>query len=49
MARFPPPAALEALATDIGGVLESMEEVSDYLERVVHAVRGTSSGATRWG
>jgi len=32
-------AALEALSKDIGGVLESMEEVSDYLERVVHAVR----------
>jgi GAF domain-containing protein len=34
-----PPAALEALTTDIGGVLESIEQVSDYLERVVHAVR----------
>ena len=28
-----PPAALQALTTDIGGVLESMEQVSDYLER----------------
>ena len=46
---FPPPAAVEALATDIGGVLESMEEVSDYLERVVHAVRRHVTGCDEVG
>ena len=30
-----PTAALEALAKDIGGVPESMEEVSDYLEQAM--------------
>ena len=44
-----PPAALEALTTDIGGVLESMEQVSDYLERVVHAVRRHVSGCDEVG
>ena len=42
-------AALEALNTDIGGVLESMEQVSDYLERVVHAVRRHVSGCDEVG
>lgn len=42
-------AALAALTTDIGGVLESMEEVSDYLERVVHAVRRHVSGCDEVG
>jgi GAF domain-containing protein len=44
-----PQAALEALTTDIGGVLESMEQVSDYLERVVHAVRRHVSGCDEVG
>lgn len=44
-----PPVALEALITDIGGVLESIEEVSDYLERVVHAVRRHVSGCDEVG
>jgi GAF domain-containing protein len=44
-----PPAALEALTSDIGGVLESMEQLSDYLERVVHAVRRHVSGCEEVG
>jgi len=48
-ARLAPPAALEALTTDIGGVLESMEQVSDYLERVVHAVRRHVPGCEEVG
>ncbi|HYN66793.1 MAG TPA: GAF and ANTAR domain-containing protein [Ornithinibacter sp.] len=44
-----PGAALAALTTDIGGVLESLEEVSDYLERVVHAVRRHVSGCDEVG
>lgn len=43
------PAALHALTADIGGVLESMDEVSDYLERVVHAVRRHVSGCDEVG
>jgi GAF domain-containing protein len=31
-------ALLERFSAELGGVLESMEELSDYLERVVHAV-----------
>ena len=46
---MPSTAALEALNTDIGGVLESMEQVSDYLERVVHAVRRHVSGCDEVG
>ena len=46
---LPSPAALEALNTDIGGVLESMEQVSDYLERVVHAVRRHVTGCDEVG
>jgi len=46
---LPSPAALEALNTDIGGVLESMEQVSDYLERVVHAVRRHVKGCDEVG
>jgi len=46
---MPSLAALEALTTDIGGVLESMEQVSDYLERVVHAVRRHVSGCDEVG
>jgi len=44
-----PPPALEALTSDIGGVLESMEQLSDYLERVVHAVRRHVSGCDEVG
>lgn len=40
---------LEALTTDLGGVLESMEQVSDYLERVVHAVRRHIDGCDEVG
>jgi GAF domain-containing protein len=52
--RLPPgtasaPDALEVLTTDIGGVLQSMEHVSDYLERVVHAVRRHVSGCDEVG
>lgn len=46
---LPSSAALEALTNDIGGVLESMEQVSDYLERVVHAVRRHVSGCDEVG
>src|SRR6476620_8889315 len=46
---MPSTAALEALTTDIGGVLESMEQVSDYLERVVHGVRRHVSGCDEVG
>ena len=45
----PAPEALAALTTDIGGVLESMEEVSEYLERVVHAVRRHVDGCDEVG
>jgi len=45
----PTPAALEALNSDIGGVLESIEQVSDYLERVVHAVRRHVTGCDEVG
>ena len=41
--------ALEALTTDIGGVLDSMEQVSDYLERVMHAVRRHVEGCDEVG
>jgi GAF domain-containing protein len=40
---------LEALTSDIGGVLDSMEQVSDYLERVVHAVRRHVDGCDEVG
>ncbi|GAA4404511.1 GAF and ANTAR domain-containing protein [Fodinibacter luteus] len=42
-------AALEALTSDIGGVLESMEQLSEYLERVVHAVRRHVAGCDEVG
>lgn len=44
-----PTALLERLTTEIGGVLESMEELSDYLERVVHAVRRHVEGCDEVG
>lgn len=40
---------LAALTSDLGGVLESMEQVSDYLERVVHAVRRHIDGCDEVG
>lgn len=42
-------AALAAMSDDIGGVLESMEELSDYLERVVHSVRRHVDGCDEVG
>lgn len=45
----PTPDAVAALTSDIGGVLDSMEQVSDYLERVVHAVRRHVSGCDEVG
>ncbi len=45
----PAPEALAALTTEIGGVLDSMEQVSDYLERVVHAVRRHVTGCDEVG
>lgn len=42
-------AVVEALTTDLGGVLESMEQLSDYLDRVVHAVRGNIDGCDEVG
>ncbi len=42
-------AALEELTNDIGGVLESMGQLSDYLERVVHAVRRHAPGCDEVG
>jgi len=42
-------AALEALTAEIGGVLDSLEQVSDYLERVVHAVRRHVAGCDEVG
>ena len=43
------PDGLEELTTDIGGVLHSMEQVSEYLERVVHAVRRHVGGCDEVG
>jgi GAF domain-containing protein len=48
-AAGPLPDAVAALTTEIGGVLDSMEQVSDYLERVVHAVRRHVSGCDEVG
>lgn len=42
-------ATLTLLTDEIGGVLESMEELSDYLERVVHAVRRHVEGCDEVG
>ncbi len=41
--------ALERLSTDLAGVLESMEELSDYLDRVVHTVRSHIDGCDEVG
>lgn len=41
--------ALEALSADLGGVLDSMEQLSDYLERVVHSVRRNVHGCDEVG
>lgn len=48
-AEDPQARALAALTTDLGGVLDSMEQVSDYLERVVHAVRRHIDGCDEVG
>lgn len=42
-------AVLERFSQELGGVLESMEELSDYLERVVHAVRRHVEGCDEVG
>ncbi|PKW26963.1 GAF and ANTAR domain-containing protein [Phycicoccus duodecadis] len=44
-----PATVLESLSFDTGGVLESMEELSDYLERVVHSVRRFVDGCDEVG
>ena len=41
--------ALEALTSDLGGVLDSLEQLSEYLERVVHAVRRHVDGCDEVG
>src|SRR6476469_8971388 len=46
---MPSTAAPEALNTAIGGVLESREQLSDYLERGVHAVRRHVDGCDEVG
>ena len=43
------PHLYEQLSSEIGGVLESMDELSDYLERVVHAVRRYVDGCDEVG
>ena len=43
------PGALEALTSDLGGVLDSLEQLSEYLERVVHAVRRHVDGCDEVG
>lgn len=49
-ASLPSPlASAEALSQEIGGVLASMEELSDYLERVVHGVRRHVAGCDEVG
>jgi GAF domain-containing protein len=42
-------ALLERFTQELGGVMESMEELSDYLERVVHAVRRHVDGCDEVG
>lgn len=44
-----PATALESLTFDTAGVLESIEELSDYLERVVHSVRRVVDGCDEVG
>ena len=44
-----PSARVAELTNEIGGVLQSMEEMSDYLERVVHAVRRHVDGCDEVG
>ncbi|MBR7744321.1 GAF and ANTAR domain-containing protein [Phycicoccus sp. BSK3Z-2] len=44
-----PSAAIARLSQELGGVLESMEELSDYLERVVHTVRRFVDGCDEVG
>ena len=42
-------AMMTTLTTELGGVLESMEQVTDYLERVVHTVRRHIDGCDEVG
>ena len=42
-------ALMTTLTTELGGVLESMEQVTDYLERVVHTVRRHIDGCDEVG
>ncbi|NHI20548.1 GAF and ANTAR domain-containing protein [Phycicoccus endophyticus] len=42
-------ALVERMTAEIGGVLESLDELSDYLERVVHAVRREVTGCDEVG
>ncbi|MGG5260142.1 GAF and ANTAR domain-containing protein [Phycicoccus avicenniae] len=44
-----PNALLERFTQELGGVLETMDELSDYLERVVHAVRRHVDGCDEVG
>ncbi|MGL5817201.1 MAG: GAF and ANTAR domain-containing protein [Phycicoccus sp.] len=44
-----PLAAADALSAEVGGVLASMDELSDYLERLVHAVRRHVDGCDEVG
>lgn len=44
-----PTAVLESMNSDIGGVVASMEGLSDYLERVVHTVRRHIDGCDEVG
>lgn len=48
-AELDPSVALESLSQDLGGVLESMEQLSEYLERVVHSVRRYVDGCDEVG
>ncbi|MBM6405841.1 GAF and ANTAR domain-containing protein [Phycicoccus sp. CSK15P-2] len=44
-----PAMLVERLSAELGGVLESMDDLSDYLERVVHAVRSAVAGCDEVG
>jgi transcriptional regulator with GAF, ATPase, and Fis domain len=44
-----PASALDALSSETGGVMESITELSEYLDRVVHAVRRFVDGCDEVG
>ena len=48
-AELDPSVVVQSMSEDIGGVLESMEQLSDYLERVVHSVRRHVEGCDEVG